>query len=100
MSTSSRATKITNAPLQPPVPGHHPSQTRHFHQSDDLLRHRQEAMLKISNVSNSINSICEKLFDLLKMKLGKDSTPNTISMEKDIQMEKEFGKSLESFETE
>mmetsp|Transcript_23439 Transcript_23439/g.26005 ORF Transcript_23439/g.26005 Transcript_23439/m.26005 type:complete len:154 (+) Transcript_23439:55-516(+) len=90
MSTSSRATRANN----------HNNRVDISQENDELIRHKQEAMLKISNVSNSINNICERLFDLLKMKLGKDTTPNSISMRSDLEMEKEFGKALENFETE
>ena len=38
------------------------------------------------------------MYELLKMKLGKESMPSQISPEKDKAIEKEFGKSLEMFE--
>eukprot|EP00344_Euplotes_crassus_P009993 CAMPEP_0197004262 /NCGR_PEP_ID=MMETSP1380-20130617/21184_1 /TAXON_ID=5936 /ORGANISM="Euplotes crassus, Strain CT5" /LENGTH=135 /DNA_ID=CAMNT_0042422999 /DNA_START=35 /DNA_END=438 /DNA_ORIENTATION=+ len=67
---------------------------------EPLSSQKKEAMRKISDVSNSINNICLKLYDLVKMKLGENSTPNTISQESDIAIEREFGRALENFETE
>ena len=55
---------------------------------------------QVGVVSNSINVLCEKLFELLKMKLGRDALPTQISQESDQAMEREFGKALELFDLE